>query len=80
MDSQKEKYLSYMLRLWLAFSEEGASWRASLEDPETGNRTGFAGLGDLFGYLKQQTLRDPLLGGDAATGAPDEDHEEGTSV
>jgi hypothetical protein len=79
MDSQKEKYLSYMLRLWLAFSEEGASWRASLEDPETGKRTGFAGLGDLFGYLKQQTLRDPLLGGDAAPAVPDQDHEEDAS-
>jgi hypothetical protein len=55
MDHHDEKYLSYMLRLWQAVSEAGSSWRASLEDPRTGQRTGFADLGDLFGYLSEQT-------------------------
>jgi len=56
MDNRDEKYLSYMLRLWQARTDAGGSWRASLEDPRTGQRTGFAGLEELFGYLSRQTL------------------------
>jgi hypothetical protein len=55
MNNREEKYLSYMLRLWQAVSEAGGSWRASLEDPRTGQRTGFAELEDLFGYLAKRT-------------------------
>lgn len=55
MDSREEKYLSYMLRLWRAVSEAGGAWRASLEDPQTGERKGFADLQGLFGYLSERT-------------------------
>ena len=62
MDNQDEKYLSYMLRLWQAMSEAGSSWRASLEDPRTGERQGFADLQGLFGFLTTRT--------DESTGRP----------
>lgn len=74
MDHFDEKYLSYMLRLWQAVSEAGSSWRASLEDPRTGERTGFSGLEDLFGYLSRQTMgavgsdQDPWLEEDRPEG------------
>ena len=46
-------YLSYLLRLW----REGdvAPWRASLEDPHTGERRNFARLQDLFRTLEAET-------------------------
>jgi hypothetical protein len=59
MDPRDEKYISYMLRLWQAVSEAGGAWRASLEDPRTGERTGFAELDALFGYLIERTSGDP---------------------
>jgi len=46
-------YLAYLLRLWRTKGEE-AVWRASLEDPHTGERLGFASLDELFTFLKEQ--------------------------
>jgi hypothetical protein len=46
-------YLSYLLRLWRA-DEAQAGWRASLHDPRTGERLGFATLDDLVEYLRHQ--------------------------
>ncbi|MBI4785494.1 MAG: hypothetical protein HY782_00385 [Chloroflexi bacterium] len=43
-------YLSYLLRLWGA----GATCRASLESPMTGERRGFASIKDLFAFLQAQ--------------------------
>jgi hypothetical protein len=51
--TEMRDYASYLLRLWRASTEEEA-WRASLEDPRTGVRTGFANLDDLFAFLRQQ--------------------------
>jgi hypothetical protein len=54
----KEKppgYFSYMLRLWQTGREGEATWRASLEDPHTGERCGFASLEELFSFLKRRT-------------------------
>jgi hypothetical protein len=48
-----------MLRLWLVNGGDGRTWRASLEDPHTGERQAFAGLPALFAFLEEQTL-DPL--------------------
>jgi len=50
---QRRDYLSYLLRLWQESAGEGI-WRASLEDPHTGERTGFASLEDLFAFLQQR--------------------------
>lgn len=46
-------YFSYLLRLW----REGdtAPWRASLEDPHTGQRRNFACLRDLFRAVEEET-------------------------
>lgn len=46
-------YFSYLLRLW----REGdtAPWRASLEDPHTGQRRNFARLQDLFEVIEEET-------------------------
>ena len=49
-----DDYLAYLLRLW-RIAEEKANWRASLEDPHTGERLGFASLKELFSFLKEQT-------------------------
>jgi hypothetical protein len=52
MRTEQSSYRAYLLRLWLADLEvTGAGWRASLEDPHTGERLGFAGLEQLFAYL-----------------------------
>lgn len=43
-------YLAYMLRVWR--SGAGAPLRASLEDPRTGERHGFASLLDALAFLE----------------------------
>jgi hypothetical protein len=51
----KTHYRSYLLRLWSSGSKAGRGWRASLEDPQTGERLGFASLERLFAFLQDQT-------------------------
>jgi len=51
---EQADYLSYLLRLWRESEEQGV-WRASLEDPQTGERTGFASLEALLVFLRQST-------------------------
>lgn len=46
---------SYMLRLWCADELEAGNWHASLEDPFTGERIGFATLEQLFAFLMEQS-------------------------
>jgi hypothetical protein len=49
-------YLSYMLRLWQAGSRDGKSvWRASLENPHTGERLAFGGVEALVAFLAEKT-------------------------
>lgn len=48
-------YLSYLLRLWQTRDREMCIWRASLEQPGTGVRQGFASLEDLMAFLEAQT-------------------------
>jgi hypothetical protein len=43
-----------MLRLWRAGNDGKPVWRASLKDPLTRERLGFAGLRELFAYLEAQ--------------------------
>ena len=61
MTNDRPVYLSYLLRLWGVSDQnksqaisERAAWRASLEDPHTGQRQGFASLDDLFEFLRAQ--------------------------
>lgn len=55
MISKKPGYQSYLLRLWPVKQQGRASWRASLENPQTGERLGFASLERLFAFLEDQT-------------------------
>jgi hypothetical protein len=55
MPTQEPRYLAFMLRLWQARDNEEMVWRASLEDPHSGERRGFASLEMLFAFLKEQT-------------------------
>ena len=53
------EYHAYLLRFWEERGEQGASaaWRFSLEDPQTGQRQGFADLGSLTAWLEAATGR-----------------------
>jgi hypothetical protein len=57
--SQPRPYRAYLLRLWQMEGDERPEWHASLEDPHTGKRCGFADLAHLFDYLKEQTHEPP---------------------
>jgi hypothetical protein len=52
MSEKPRRYLSYLLRLWQASSGGELVWRASLEDPHTGERRGFACLAELIAYWR----------------------------
>ncbi len=54
MDTDKFTYRSYLLRLWRRSKHQQAHWHASLEDPETGTRVGFADLQALIAYLEAE--------------------------
>ncbi len=45
-------YRAYLLRLWRESDRD--PWRATLEDPHTGERLGFAGIDRLVAYLTRQ--------------------------
>ncbi len=54
MMNKQKRYQSYLLRLWLTADEKGLVWRASLENPHTGERLTFATLERLFAFLEDQ--------------------------
>ncbi len=51
-----QQYRSYLLRLWCEASDR--AWRASLQDPRTSKRIGFASLEQLFAFLMEQVDSD----------------------
>ena len=54
--SSRTTYLAYMLRLWLAGSRGGRPvWRASLENPHTGELLTFGDAKALFAFLVERT-------------------------
>jgi hypothetical protein len=53
--TERRRYLAYMLRLWQVGSGEELAWRASLENPHTGERRGFASLETLVEFLEKET-------------------------
>lgn len=53
--SMEHLYRAYLLRLWQANSSEQTIWRASLENPHTGERHAFATLDALFVFLGAET-------------------------
>jgi hypothetical protein len=56
MPNKKSPYLSYLLRLWSTSGARPAVWRASLENPHTGERLGFSTLERLFSFLQDQCI------------------------
>jgi hypothetical protein len=54
MANQQRRYVSYLLRLWQAHSNDTWVWRASLEDSHTGARHSFADLSQLFTFIEKQ--------------------------
>ena len=49
--TEASRYQAYLLRLWLTGDDDAAVWRASLEDPRTGERRGFADVNSLLAFL-----------------------------
>jgi len=63
MSNRRRGYVAYLLRLWQATEGENASWRASLECPQTGERWGFACLAQMFAFLQERTdMTSPATG------------------
>jgi hypothetical protein len=56
-NSITRKYRTYLLRLWNT-ETTASGWRASLEDPRTGERIGFACMEQLFAFLMEQVEGD----------------------
>ncbi len=55
MTSRRMPYWSYLLRRWTTSGDGYVVWRASLENPHTGERLGFSSLEQLFLFLEDQT-------------------------
>ena len=55
VSDERERYMSYLLRLWQTTSGNKVVWRASLENSQTGERRGFASLDALLRFLRQTT-------------------------
>lgn len=64
--TKPKRYHSYLLRMWQTSDGESCTWRASLEQPGTKERRGFASLDQLFDFLKDQATPHP---GQVGTGA-----------
>ncbi len=61
MANDRPGYLAYLVRLWQVTSAGRPVWRASLENPHTGERRGFADLDALVAFLKNKTQIDAGL-------------------
>ena len=68
MTDEGREYMAYLVRLWRTGPGEGAGWRASLQDAQTGQRMGFACLDDAVAYLKQRMGEGKAGPGDGADG------------
>jgi len=54
MTDQSPHYMAFLLRLWRVDEVDGVQWRASLEEPNTGERRGFADIDRLCAFLEEQ--------------------------
>ena len=50
-------YVAYLVRLWQ--DGQAGQWRASAQSAQTGERTLFASLAELFVFLESQTAAHP---------------------
>ena len=72
MSKEKQRYHSFLLRLWQVEENERTVWRASLESSHTGERWGFAGLDAVCAFLRRMISESPGSGGEADAGTRDE--------
>ena len=66
MPEDQRTYQAYLLRLWRVNTGRATIWHASLEDPQTGARQGFADLKGLLAFLEEQTRDRERSGADPA--------------
>jgi hypothetical protein len=52
---EKQRYISFLLRLWPVKENGCTIWRVSLESSHSGERWGFANLDALYAFLRQKT-------------------------
>ncbi|MCJ7435804.1 MAG: hypothetical protein MUO77_20170 [Anaerolineales bacterium] len=57
MQPNQKGSISYLLRLWRNTELSDSVWRASLENPMTGERKGFASIDELANFLKSVTVK-----------------------
>ena len=55
MSEKRSRYHAYLLRFWR--DDELTAWRASLEDPHTGETLGFATMQRLYEFLDEMMGR-----------------------
>ena len=72
---RRQHYLSYLLRLWQAGTGPEMVWRASLQDPHTGELRGFRSLEDLVEFLRRRTGSTPGDNGVEVKGPADQGRE-----
>lgn len=59
--AEPREYAAYLLRLWREKSSQTAGWRASLQDPHSGERVSFSSVERLFDFLRRETGSRPEL-------------------
>jgi len=69
MAEQTIDYRSYLLRLWRVKEGDRDVWRASLQDPQSGERISFATVEALFAFLEKQLGSTPDAREDVGAGA-----------
>ena len=69
MTASDQDYVSYLLRLWRVKEGDKDVWRASLQDPQSGERISFATVEALFAFLQEQLEGASDRGGDVEAGA-----------
>lgn len=50
-------YYAYLLRFWRG--DDNTAWRATLEDPHSGQQLSFADMDALFAFLAEQAYQRP---------------------
>lgn len=61
METEKEAYRSFLLRLWQVEQNGDWIWRCSLEETGTGRQRTFADLEALSSYLDAETGISPII-------------------
>lgn len=53
MSNNLQHYHAYLLRIWR--EAEGMPWRATLQNPHTGEQEGFASVDQLIDFIRNKT-------------------------